>query len=176
MPNLQGKKIILRALEQSDIDVLYKWENDTSIWKVSNTVTPYSKFLLEQYLLNSHNDIYTQKQLRLIITDQQKTVVGAIDLFEFDPLHARAGVGILIDKQYRNNGYASDALDVLMDYCFSYLHVNQLYCSVLMDNEASIHLFETKGFEKIGVKKQWLRISSTQFGDVVMMQKMNLRN
>ncbi|MBA7522215.1 hypothetical protein ES705_14333 [subsurface metagenome] len=92
------KKINLRALEAEDIGLLYEWENDKRIWQVSNTITPFSKFILQKYLDNSHMDIYQAKQLRLMIDlaeGDSKRTVGAIDLFDFDPFHLRAGVGIL---------------------------------------------------------------------------------
>ena len=65
-------EIILRALEPTDIDALYKWENDPEIWHVSNTCTPYSKYILEKYIENSHLDIYQVKQLRLMIDIREK--------------------------------------------------------------------------------------------------------
>src|ERR1700741_62691 len=120
MIRLKGNNVCLRALEQSDIDVLYKWENDTSIWKVSGTLAPFSRFTLEQYLLNAHQDIYTTKQLRLIIEPVSPLLsaaevkpAGCIDLFEFDPHHKRAGIGIMVEEAFRGNGFASEALELL---------------------------------------------------------------
>ena len=111
---IEGKQIYLRALEPDDVDVLYKWENNRQIWHVSNTQTPFSRYVLEQFLVNAHEDIYTNKQLRLIISEVNKEdAVGAIDLFDFDPYHLRAGVGILIADEFRNKGYAFEALELL---------------------------------------------------------------
>ncbi|MBN8703987.1 MAG: GNAT family N-acetyltransferase [Bacteroidetes bacterium] len=156
---LKGEKIELRALEPTDLSLLYTWENNTDIWQVSNTSTPYSKYILEQYILNSHNDIYTTKQLRLIIQETVNgNVVGCIDLFDFDPAHLRAGIGILIaNKQDRKNGYATEALDLLIKYSFSVLNLQQLYCNITVDNTASCTLFKKMGFELVGTKKQWIR-------------------
>ena len=64
---LKGQNIHLRALEPEDLDFLYEIENNESIWEVSNTQTPYSKWVLKQYLENAHQDIYEAKQLRLVI-------------------------------------------------------------------------------------------------------------
>lgn len=92
---IKGENIHLRALEPEDVDVLYKWENNREIWHVSNTQTPFSRYVLEQFLVNAHEDIYTNKQLRLIISPNESDIpVGAIDLFDFDPYHLRAGIGI----------------------------------------------------------------------------------
>src|SRR3954469_9733252 len=125
---IKGKDIYLRALEPSDVDVLYKWENNRQIWHVSNTQTPFSRYVLEQFLVNAHEDIYTNKQLRLIISENDKEdAVGAIDLFDFDPYHLRAGVGILIADEHRNKGYALEALQLLQEYAFKTLLLQQLY-------------------------------------------------
>lgn len=153
-----GKNLSFRALEPGDIEKLYKWENDTSIWHISNTVTPYSKHVLEEYILSSHQDIYTVKQLRfMIVISKTGEAVGCIDLFDFDPANLRAGVGILISDEYRNKGFASEALEMLIDYSFNTLHLHQLYASITYDNKASLKLFEKYNFALIGRKKEWVR-------------------
>lgn len=168
---IKGQNIYLRALEPYDVDVLYKWENNRQIWHVSNTQTPFSRYVLEQFLVNAHEDIYTNKQLRLIISpNNSENAVGAIDLFDFDPYHLRAGVGILIAEEYRNKGYAYEALDLLKDYAFNTLLLQQLYCNVTQSAAASLQLFEKSGFEKVGLKKRWNRISSTEFEDEWFLQ------
>ena len=64
---LETDSVRLRALEPEDIDVLYKWENDTRIWKMSNTVAPFSKYVLRRFIEDQKYDIYETKQLRMII-------------------------------------------------------------------------------------------------------------
>jgi diamine N-acetyltransferase len=157
MKTLKGKKIQLRAMEPTDIDFIFQIENDSDIWNVSNTSSPFSRYYLEQYISNSHNDIYSEKQLRLIIETHQKKTVGCVDLFEFDPKHLRAGVGILITAPERKKGYASDTLDVLINYAKDILFLKQLFCNIEEDNKASLKLFKEKGFEITGTKKQWVR-------------------
>ena len=168
---LKGTNIKLRALEPSDIDVLYKWENDTAIWRVSNTTTPFSRHVLEQFLLSSHNDIYTNKQLRLVVelvaTSQP---IGLIDLFDFEPQHLRAGIGILIaEEKEKQKGYATESLALLIDYCFSVLNLHQLYCNVGKANEISIKLFLKQGFKITGEKKDWL-LNGKEWDDELLMQ------
>jgi RimJ/RimL family protein N-acetyltransferase len=84
-------KIRLRPLEPEDIDILYEWENNMEIWEAGNTKTPFSRYILAQYIKESGKDIYEQKQLRLIIQTETGEPVGAVDLFDFDPYHLRAG-------------------------------------------------------------------------------------
>lgn len=156
---MKGNKVALRAVEPSDLDIIHRWENDQNIWRLSHTLTPYSRFQVEQYILNADQDIFTTKQLRLMIEriDQPgNPTIGAIDLFDFEPLHRRAGIGILIDPQHRSEGLASEALELLMAYAFETLQLHQLYCSITPDNQASLRLFQSKGFFITGTRKEWL--------------------
>ncbi len=157
MKTLKGENIFLRALELSDLDFLYALENDESLWEVSNTTTPYSKYILNQYLENSHRDIYDVKQLRLVICNNKNEVVGLIDLFDFDPKNKRAGVGIVIfsDKDKRK-GFALEALKLTCDYAFTHLSLHQIFAGITEENKGSIQLFEKAGFERSGVKKDWI--------------------
>jgi len=156
---LKGKNLILRALEPSDVDLLYEWENNEKLWHLSNTITPFSRFTLEQYILNSHQDIYTTKQLRLMIDKKdpnQNNPIGSIDLFDFDPSNKRAGIGILITDDERNKGYASEALELLISHCFGTLQLHQIYCNISADNQVSLQLFKKHNFISVGLKKEWI--------------------
>ena len=150
----------MRALEPADTELLYEWENDTSIWGVSNTLTPFSRFQLEQYIMNAQEDIVASKQLRLMIErtdgDGDPLPLGTIDLFEYDAMHQRCGIGILIREPYREQGYGTEALETLIRYAFSKLRLHQLYCHISAENTASIRMFEKSGFVKCGVRKDWV--------------------
>jgi diamine N-acetyltransferase len=168
---LQGNTIYLRALEPEDLEFIYHIENDENIWEVSNTQTPYSKFLIRQYLENAHQDIYEAKQLRLAICKKEtSTAIGLIDLFDFDPRNQRAGVGIIIQNETdRSSGFGKEALGLIINYAFKQLQLHQLFANIGIDNTASIALFTTFGFEKIGVKKDWISINNV-FHDEAFFQ------
>jgi len=163
MTPLEGKNIKLRALEPSDLDYLYLWENDPENWFVSNTYAPFSKHILMKFIEEAGHDIYETRQMRLIIAlkshqERKDDPVGAIDLFDFDPHHLRAGLGILIGrKDLRNQGIASEALSLLVNYAFKVLRLHQLFCNIAAGNETSLNLFKSHGFKIAGEKKEWLR-------------------
>lgn len=171
-----GSKVNLRALEPDDVGLLYRWENDMSIWHLSNTITPLSKYTLEQYVLDSALDIYATKQLRMMIDLNEQTsgvkTIGSIDLFDFEPTHQRAGIGIMILREFRGKGFASEALDLLMEYAFNTLQMHQLFSNISPDNTESIRLFESKGFRLVGIKKEWNRIRNS-WQDECLYQKLN---
>ena len=157
MKTLKGKLINLRPLEPEDLQFLYDSENDTKNWKVSGTQIPYSKYILKNYIANSHQDIYEAKQARFVIENKKtKLPIGMIDLFDFDPLHRRAGIGILVLDQHQKKGFASEALELIISYAFHYLNLHQLYANITTDNLNSIYLFKKYNFQLIGIKKDWI--------------------
>jgi len=174
MITLKGENIYLRALEPNDLEFVYAMENDQSIWGVSNTQTPYSRFLVKQYLENAQQDIYEAKQLRLAICqDEDFPAHGLIDLFDFDPKNNRAGIGIVIQGQEnRKQNIGSEALSLLIRYAFYHLNLHQLYANIGTENEASLALFAKFGFEKIGTKKDWNLVNG-QYQDEAIFQLIN---
>ncbi len=170
MKILENSIIKLRDTEPKDIDFLFNTENDTDLWEISNTVKPFSKYVLKQYIETSHLDIFTVKQVRFIIeTLKDKKSVGLAELFDYEPVHMRAGIGIHIIKDEQRKGYAKQALSLLIRYCGEVLRLNQIYCNISVDNTASIKLFEKAGFKLSGKKEQWL---NTKYGfkDVLFYQ------
>ena len=170
MEYLKGKNSNLRALEPEDLEFLYTIENNESFWEISHTQTPFSKYLLKQYLENTHLDIFEAKQVRLLIEEKTtKTQIGLIDLFDFNPQHKRAGIGILIHPDFQKNGFASEALSILIDYAFKHLNLHQLYANITANNSKSISLFTKHKFKKVGIKKDWI-LSEGKFKDEILFQ------
>ena len=171
---MKYNEISLRALEPEDLELLYGWENNVSYWTISNTIVPFSRYTLKRYLEDSHKSIYETGQVRLMIDHiADNATIGTIDIFDFDPFHKRAGVGILIaNEQYRRKGYATMALKCLIDYCFSTLMLHQLHCGILSNNGESIDLFKKVGFIQSGIKKEWIR-SSDGYMDEYIFQMIN---
>jgi diamine N-acetyltransferase len=168
---LETLNIKLRALEPEDLDFLFQTENNTSLWEVSNTTIPFSRYILTQYLANAHQDIFEAKQLRLIIQHQQKPI-GMIDLFNFDPQHHKAGIGIVILQEYQQKGFANEALNIFIKYAFNTLQLHQLYANITTDNLKSIQLFTKNNFKLVGIKKDWIFINQ-QYKDEGLYQLIN---
>ena len=173
MNTLKGTHINLRALEPEDLEFLFQIENNEAFWEVSHTQAPFSKYLLKHYLENAHLDIFEAKQLRLIIEDNTSLCpIGMIDLFDFNPLHKRAGIGILIHPDFQKNGFASEALQLLINYSFTHLQLHQLFANITFDNSNSTALFLKHSFKKIGTKKDWI-LNKGIYKDEILFQLIN---
>lgn len=171
MLTLKGDSVYLRALESEDLDFVYSVENNPVFWSLSQTLIPYSKYTIAQYISNAKKDIYEAKQLRLLIADFNHCPIGLIDLYDFDSHHRRAGIGIVIsESSNRSKGYGQEALDIFIDYAFKYLNLNQLYCDIIEDNLPSINLFKKNGFTLMGIKRRW-HLENGNFKDVHSYQK-----
>ena len=171
-----SERVRLRAMEPEDLEVMYAMENDSQTWDVTNFTVPYSRFVLKQYIENSECDMFADRQLRMmIIRVEDDAVIGTIDITEFSPMHARGEVGIAIRKEYQGNGYAKEALRLLCDYVFSFLYLKQLIVHISVDNEASIRLFESCGFVRCGLLREWWRVGGG-YKAVVLLQLLRSTN
>lgn len=172
MAYLEDDIIRLRALEPTDLDVLYRWENDSSLWDVGNTIAPFSRKQLWDYIENYDGDIFTARQLRLmIVLKVSGEAVGTVDFYEFDPFNARSAVGVLVDGSHVRKGYAARALHLIADYAGKYLGLHQLVAIIPVANVASVRLFEKCGYKITGRLRSWIK-KSTRFEDAFMVQKM----
>ncbi len=169
---LTSEHIVLRAPEPQDVDFLYRMENDEKLWHISQTFRPFSRFEMEQYVLMAEKDPFETHQVRFMIDLRSSQTIGTIDLFEIDPYNKRAGVGIVITEEFRQKGYALEALQTVIGYCFSHLNLHQLFCNIESDNTSSIELFKKAGFEVSGLKKEW-NLKNSSWQDEYFLQLMN---
>lgn len=160
--------IVLRSPEPSDVEFIYRVENDTENWVVSNTRAPYSKQQILDHVLSSHNP-YDSGQCRLMIEFEDKAI-GTVDLFDFDAFHGNGAVGIYIDGAYRQKGFGRLALKQFLYLCKKSFGMNSLTCQIDEQNYASVKLFEGVGFDKVGVLKQWRRVVGEERGNNELFQ------
>ena len=172
MELLQRNGYKLRAPEPEDLACMMQFENTTTLWELSNTTGPYSRFYLKQYIETNQNNLYEDKQLRLMIENPGKQVVGIIDLCNFDPFHHRAEVGIVIVASYQGQGIGELALSLLKEHSFDFLGIHLLYAYIDVTNEPCRKLFKKCGFEECAYLKDWMRTGKT-YRDVVMVQCIN---
>lgn len=172
---IKNDTITLRCAEPEDAGQIFLWENDRDIWRVSGTHVPYTRFQVEQFLLGN-NDLFSNKQLRLIIDlTESGQSIGCIDIFDYDGINQRAGLGILIDKEHRQQGYAKAALALCIEYLFKDIMLHQVYCSIDENNTESQQLFVGQGFELCGRRKEWLK-TAEGYLDVLEYQLMSQIN
>lgn len=168
------KEIKMRAIEPEDLDILYHIENDKELWNVSTSNVPYSRYILHDYVANCKNDIYTDRQVRMMVENDKGDVIGVVDLVNFDPANQRAEVGIIVLNEFRRQGYGSAILTNLADYAQHILHLHQLYAYIDSENQASLRLFEKAGYRVSANIAEWL-YDGEKYRDAVLIQYVFLK-
>ena len=172
MGKCENAKIIkLRKLEPSDLPFLYQWENDASVWADGANHNPLSQQDLRDYIESTTGDIYKDGQLRLIIEDLstlnfQPSTLGCIDLFDFDQRNRRAAIGMYIAPEYRGKGVGREAVRLLEQYAFGFLHLRLLYAIIAIHNSACTALYRSAAYTPSSPLPAW-----TLEGDAVLWCK-----
>ena len=151
------------------------------MWADSDTHNPLSRHDLHQYIENTTGDIYRDGQLRLIIEDNDATqrllnttqlspsILGCIDLVDFDARNRKAAIGMYIAPDARGKGVGKHAVQLLEDYAFGFLHLRMLYAIISVHNTACSHIYEQMGYSPSSLLKDW-----TLEGDAILWQKRNV--
>lgn len=166
---MNDPKVNLRAMEPEDLDELYTIENDREVWNVGHTNVPYSRYALHDYIAHQQADIYADRQVRLIVENGKKQLVGIVDLVNFDPQHRRAEFGIVVKQAFRRMGYGRLAVERLLHYAQHVLHLHQVYVLVDAGNHEALKLFQQSGFQDGTQLKDWL-FDGKSYHDVRLMQ------
>ncbi len=169
---LEGEKVSLRAVEPTDEELLFRWENDASLWVDGCAVAPFSKFQLQRFI-ETAADVYAMRQLRLMVVDcATGATVGCVDLSDFDPRAGKAEVSVLIDRSFRGRGFATEALQLMEVYAFNFLFLHQLYACIRTENKASVRLFASLDYERVAALPDWYR-TADGWCDCLLYRKLN---
>lgn len=169
---LENQILKLRAPEPEDLEKLYRWENLADYWVTGNTRQPYSKFALKNYISDAPKDIYTSGEMRLMMMDLSSGIaVGTVDLFKFDIHHSRIELGLFVAPEAQGKGYAGTALELIEEYVFDFLKINQLYCEIATDNSVSLNIFRKKKYHE-SCLINWIK-TTQGFLDIAVFQLFN---
>ena len=145
---LEFSNTSLRLLKNTDLDFLFEIENNPKNKKFNKFISTHSRKILKDYIKNAQADISVYNQIRFVI-ENKNIQIGLIDLFEYDPEKKNAGVGIIINSEFRNKNFGSNALKIIIDYSFQKLDLIFLFANIKSENKHSIKLFEKFGFIEI---------------------------
>ena len=153
--NIQGKKVILRAIEQGDLVLLHQWANDPVTQDIMGGVHfPSSLDWHYKWFQNLKDDHLNQ---RFAIQSPDEGFIGLSTLINIDWRNNHAWHGIMLgDKDIRGKGYGFDSVMATLRYAFDELHLERLDGAMIEYNEASLHLYINKcGWKKEGIKKNF---------------------
>ena len=162
--------ITLRAVEPEDVDIIYQWENAPDQWSESPLHAPISRHALTMYALSAGTeDVFQSRQIRLMALLGSE-LVGCVDLFDFDPFHHRAAMGLLVAPEHRGQGLGRRIVEVLEDFGRKQMQLHQVYCDIAESNTASLTLFRNLGYTNCGTMKDWV-VRENSYENAIRVQK-----
>lgn len=168
---IKGENIYFRAIEQCDKKFMFDIENNSEFWCLSNTLAPYSEEQIENFIGRASTLLIEEKQMRFVICKiLDNEAIGFIDIFDYDNINLRAGVGIIVSKEFRNCGFGSEAVNLLCDYAKRILRLHQLWACVLKLNEKSISIFKNNDFVFCGEKRDWVWVNDNYENELIFQK------
>ena len=159
-------------MEPADVDLLMTWENASEDWWMGATLSPISRAAMAAFVDGSQ-DLFEARQIRWMVDARQGDgwrTVGAVDLYDFDPRQLRAGVAIHVDAAHRRQGHAQGALQRILAYAGSHLHLRQVYAEIPAGHAGSLDLFRKAGFGHESTRTSWIRTPKGAWTDVHTLQ------
>lgn len=153
--NIIGKKVTLRAIEESDLVLLHKWANDPNTQDVIGVIHfPSSMDFQRRWFENLKNDQLNQ---RFAIDVPDVGLLGISSLMNIDWRNNHAWHGVMLgDVNIRGKGYGVDAVMATMRYAFDEMHLERLDSAIIEYNTTSHSFYCGKlGWKEEGRRKNY---------------------
>lgn len=167
--NICGKKVVLRAPEMRDSELLHKWSNDPELWGLlGGWHFPYSHESTQKWIAGiNHRNMDSQV---FCIEAAGLGLIGTANLFDIDWKNRHAEHGMMLgDKEARGKGYGIDTIMALMRYAFDEMGMVRLDSGMVSLNERSMNFYtKSCGWEIEGRKKNWY-YRNGRYYDLIMI-------
>ncbi|MGK5507125.1 GNAT family N-acetyltransferase [Brevibacillus formosus] len=175
--HLQGEKVVLRDIQEEDIDTIYYWKYEAEDREHLNWNGPYKP--LDPYTKEEYRALPRyQESLALVGTDAPRTELmieidgelkGSVGRYWVSEETNWCEIGIVIyDSRYWQNGYGREAFRMWIDYLFTHMDTVRLGIGTWSGNERMIKLAAHMGMvEEARVRKA--RIVRGEYYDAIKM-------
>lgn len=163
---LIGERIYLSPRNGDDVEKFTEWLNDFEttdyIGRSAYITTLESE---KKYFEDNMNKNYGF----FIVTLENDKLIGTVSLEEHDFINRTATLGIFIgDKEYRNKGYGTEAIKMILDYGFNYLNLNNIKLNLISFNERALKCYQKCGFKEYGRRRKCKYINGKYYDSIEM--------
>lgn len=156
-PSIRTERLTLRELCATDVSALQEWMPDKSIytyWGKSPGRTDKQPELLFAKAKKPSKSFH----LGIELNETQK-IIGElwIYLIENDRM---AKIAVRFGKTYHGNGYATEAVNAMVRFCFTHTELQRVWTDVDVRNVASCRFLEKCGFTREGTIRQGKMVST----------------
>ena len=149
---LIGKNIYLAPKTIEDAEKYAEWLND---FRTTDYLGKSGKIMtLEKEREYLETQIDDEATLNIITLSEDK-LIGTVGIENIDHLNKRGTLGIFIgDVEEREKGYGTEAINLILDYGFNYLNLNNIKLDVVEFNERAIACYKKCGFKECGRRRK----------------------
>jgi RimJ/RimL family protein N-acetyltransferase len=164
----QGKHIRLRAIEPEDWEAFYAFDQDSELGRYDDYVyVPRSKEASKRWAEKRATEEHKDDQYFMVIETLAGEIAGAMNSHTCDARNGTFSYGVALGEQYRRQGYASEAVILLLRYFFQELRYQKVTAHVYSFNEPSLRLHEKLGFQLEGRLRRMVYTNGQFFDEVL---------
>ena len=163
---LVGEKIYLSPRSTEDVEIYTRWLNDfeTTDYIGRSNMT----FTLEAEKKYLEGNIGAEAVFAIIDMKKDK-LIGTVGISKIDHINRKGTLGIFIgEKDYREKGYGTEAIQLMLDYGFNYLNLNSIKLNVFEFNKRAIACYKKCGFKEYGRRRQSILLNGKYYDTIEM--------
>lgn len=165
---LKGQKVLIRPIEEEDLDTIYQWYNDQEVNFWSSGAWPLNTLQSKEQLAIKFLEV-TPDTYRYALLDENELLIGTIG-FQGVNVPARSVTLFIVigNKTYWGKGYGTDALITFSRFLFTQWNFHRITLDTWEENLRAIRVYEKVGF-KIEGRQREARFVLGKYYDAILM-------
>ncbi len=139
---MESGRIFLRSIHEADADAIFAYRSLPEVAKYQYW-EPFTKeeiwLFVKEYSIPKF-DVHLKWNALAVILKEGHQLIGDCSLKLVDN---QVEIGCIIAPKYQHQGFANEALGLLIDYCFANMDIDEVYGITDSENRASIRLMES---------------------------------
>jgi RimJ/RimL family protein N-acetyltransferase len=168
---LDGDRIFLSLSQKKDLYLYNNWLNDSEI----NLTFGRSHIIFNEEKQAKYIEDYDNSDDKIFFvivnkgnSRENEQAIGIGLFFDLDWVHGKATLGLLLDKSFQSKGYGKEATNLLLDFAFNILNLNNVMLYAIDFNEKAIAMYKSLGFKTIGHRREAYPINNKVYDEVYM--------
>ena len=167
---IEGKRVTLRGLEQSDSSEMLSYWNRKEFLDYSGRTSPLTREELVTWIQETWKEREKEKFFTFgIVYNENSLLIGFIKVRILNRISRRGKISIgIFNPSYRDMGLGTEALNLITNYSFSTLNLLSLELNVFNNNPRAIKAYSKIGFKKVGLRRKADYVNGEFLDDLVM--------